>query len=127
MDIPSSDVMVTIALLSHWLCYANSAVNPVIYNFMSGKFRREFKRTFLQSRCLYRNPSSPQSRHFNTRDKYQVSTASEYPMTTTVHPGSASTTMLRGECFLPTSGGSSMRQPGRRLLSNNNETSSSRL
>ncbi|XP_066601230.1 orexin/Hypocretin receptor type 1-like [Prorops nasuta] len=32
--------------LSHWLYYLNSALNPVIYNFMSGKFRKEFKRTF---------------------------------------------------------------------------------
>lgn len=23
---------------SHWLVYANSAVNPIIYNFLSGKF-----------------------------------------------------------------------------------------
>ncbi|VVC43258.1 Hypothetical protein CINCED_3A011366 [Cinara cedri] len=36
-----------IANLSHWLCYANSAVNPLIYNFMSGKYRNEFKRLFL--------------------------------------------------------------------------------
>ncbi|XP_018019082.1 somatostatin receptor type 1 [Hyalella azteca] len=30
--------------VSHLLCYANSAVNPIIYNFMSDKFRREFHR-----------------------------------------------------------------------------------
>nr|CAI5826638.1 unnamed protein product [Callosobruchus analis] len=34
------------SLISHWLIYANSAVNPIIYNFMSGKFRKEFKRAF---------------------------------------------------------------------------------
>ncbi|XP_074604426.1 orexin/Hypocretin receptor type 1-like isoform X1 [Brevipalpus obovatus] len=33
--------------LSHLLVYANSAANPLIYNFMSGKFRREFRATFL--------------------------------------------------------------------------------
>ncbi|XP_050806773.1 orexin receptor type 2 isoform X2 [Gopherus flavomarginatus] len=31
---------------SHWLVYANSAVNPIIYNFLSGKFREEFKAVF---------------------------------------------------------------------------------
>ncbi|KAL8621663.1 hypothetical protein ACOMHN_024634 [Nucella lapillus] len=31
------------ALISHWLPYFNSALNPVIYNFMSAKFRKEFK------------------------------------------------------------------------------------
>ncbi|XP_025110290.1 orexin receptor type 2-like [Pomacea canaliculata] len=30
-------------LISHWLPYFNSALNPVIYNFMSAKFRKEFK------------------------------------------------------------------------------------
>ncbi|XP_005106214.1 orexin receptor type 2 [Aplysia californica] len=31
------------SLVSHWLPYFNSALNPVIYNFMSAKFRKEFK------------------------------------------------------------------------------------
>ncbi|XP_077585852.1 orexin receptor type 2 isoform X1 [Stigmatopora nigra] len=31
---------------SHWLIYANSALNPIIYNFLSGKFREEFKAAF---------------------------------------------------------------------------------
>ncbi|EGV99846.1 Orexin receptor type 2 [Cricetulus griseus] len=35
---------------SHWLVYANSAANPIIYNFLSGKFREEFKAAF--SCCL---------------------------------------------------------------------------
>ncbi|XP_067005308.1 orexin receptor type 2 [Anabrus simplex] len=46
MEIPQNHTTVVIAMLSHWLCYANSAVNPIIYNFMSGKFRKEFRRTF---------------------------------------------------------------------------------
>lgn len=28
---------------SHWLIYANSAANPIIYNFLSGKFLSETK------------------------------------------------------------------------------------
>ncbi|XP_050305848.1 orexin receptor type 2-like [Anthonomus grandis grandis] len=40
----------SISMMSHWLCYANSAVNPIIYNFMSGKFRQEFKSAFFQCR-----------------------------------------------------------------------------
>uniref|UniRef100_A0A4W3J9G0 Orexin receptor type 2 n=1 Tax=Callorhinchus milii TaxID=7868 RepID=A0A4W3J9G0_CALMI len=33
-------------MFSHWLVYANSAANPIIYNFLSGKFREEFKAAF---------------------------------------------------------------------------------
>ncbi|NWI99358.1 OX2R protein, partial [Crypturellus undulatus] len=36
---------------SHWLVYANSAANPIIYNFLSGKFREEFKAAF--SCCFF--------------------------------------------------------------------------
>lgn len=28
--------------IAHWLPYLNSSTNPIIYNFMSGKFRKEF-------------------------------------------------------------------------------------
>nr|CAD7573750.1 unnamed protein product [Timema californicum] len=78
MIIQQSDVMTAISSLSHWLCYANSAVNPVIYNFMSGKFRREFKRTILQ--C------ATSSRH-----SYHATVASDYPMSNT-----QGTLLLRG-------------------------------
>ncbi|XP_031820566.1 orexin receptor type 2 isoform X1 [Sarcophilus harrisii] len=40
---------------SHWLVYANSAANPIIYNFLSGKFREEFKAAFSCC-CLGVNP-----------------------------------------------------------------------
>ncbi|XP_043201803.1 orexin receptor type 2-like isoform X2 [Amphibalanus amphitrite] len=42
--------------IAHWLFYFNSAVNPIIYNFMSSKFRREF---VLSSRCHSRVRLAP--------------------------------------------------------------------
>ncbi|XP_076655672.1 orexin receptor type 2 isoform X2 [Halictus rubicundus] len=43
--LPSNEFFSVISLIAHGLCYFNSAVNPLIYNFMSGKFRQEFRRT----------------------------------------------------------------------------------
>ncbi|CAG9766133.1 unnamed protein product [Ceutorhynchus assimilis] len=47
-ELTNSDGNRALSSISHWLCYANSAVNPIIYNFMSGKFRQEFKSAFFQ-------------------------------------------------------------------------------
>lgn len=70
-----SDITTIFSLCSHWLCYANSAVNPIIYNFMSGKFRREFKNALAKCRCSVSvvNKSNNQinfsSRHYNLSDR----------------------------------------------------------
>ncbi|XP_020296645.1 orexin receptor type 2-like isoform X2 [Pseudomyrmex gracilis] len=48
MDLPADQWTIAVSLIAHWLCYFNSAVNPLIYNFMSGKFRQEFRRNFRE-------------------------------------------------------------------------------
>ncbi|KAL4717450.1 hypothetical protein ACJJTC_000599 [Scirpophaga incertulas] len=59
-DVQQSDVMTCIALISHVMCYANSAVNPLIYNFMSGKFRREFHRSYFKCFCCCHSSAAPE-------------------------------------------------------------------
>ncbi|XP_045480539.1 orexin/Hypocretin receptor type 1-like isoform X2 [Harmonia axyridis] len=54
VDLRNSEANRAAAMISHWLCYANSAVNPIIYNFMSGKFRKEFRSSF--SKCSSMDP-----------------------------------------------------------------------
>lgn len=44
-----------IALIAHWLCYFNSAINPVIYNFMSEKFQKAFRKALC---CSLAKPGS---------------------------------------------------------------------
>ncbi|XP_061724277.1 orexin receptor type 2-like [Cydia pomonella] len=45
----NNDIISLLALVSHNMCYVNSAINPVIYNFMSENFRHQFKRAFCCS------------------------------------------------------------------------------
>ncbi|CAM1303796.1 HCRTR2 (predicted) [Pycnogonum litorale] len=47
-----TDAITIVSLLSHWLCYFNSSVNPVIYTFMSDKFRKEFQKA-LKCECIF--------------------------------------------------------------------------
>ncbi|KAG9344209.1 hypothetical protein JZ751_010878 [Albula glossodonta] len=51
---------------SHWLIYANSAANPIIYNFLSGKFREEFKAAF-SCQCLGMSPDKEDRMRGRTR------------------------------------------------------------
>ncbi|XP_044010323.1 orexin receptor type 2-like, partial [Aphidius gifuensis] len=66
IGLPSNDFTVAFSLIAHWLCYANSAINPIIYNFMSGKFRKEFKHSFY---CAH--GGSSYDRKFDGRVVYQ--------------------------------------------------------
>ncbi|XP_060114299.1 orexin receptor type 2 isoform X2 [Heteronotia binoei] len=61
---------------SHWLVYANSAANPIIYNFLSGKFREEFKAAF--SCCC----DFGISQHQGKRGRGRTSTESRKSLTT---------------------------------------------
>ncbi|XP_071998365.1 orexin receptor type 2 [Engystomops pustulosus] len=63
---------------SHWLVYANSAANPIIYNFLSGKFREEFKAAFS---CCCLGDNNNQDDHL-TRGR--ASTGSRKSLTTQI-------------------------------------------
>ncbi|KAM8737993.1 orexin receptor type 2 [Acanthopagrus schlegelii] len=63
---------------SHWLIYANSAANPIIYNFLSGKFREEFKAAF-SCHCY------GQRQNQTTRTRTRASTDSRKSLSTQVH------------------------------------------
>ncbi|CAL1528666.1 unnamed protein product [Lymnaea stagnalis] len=53
-----SPIVPIVFMFAHWLCYFNSALNPLIYNFMSVKFKKEFRNVFS---CHKRpNPSLQQ-------------------------------------------------------------------
>ncbi|XP_010887271.1 orexin receptor type 2 [Esox lucius] len=60
---------------SHWLVYANSAANPIIYNFLSGKFRAEFKAAFA-SCCFGRSHKQTEGKQTrkNTESRKSLST-----------------------------------------------------
>ncbi|RMC17457.1 hypothetical protein DUI87_06039 [Hirundo rustica rustica] len=63
---------------SHWLVYANSAANPIIYNFLSGKFREEFKAAF--SCCIF----GIRSHHDERFTRGRASTESRKSLTTQI-------------------------------------------
>ncbi|OCT78385.1 hypothetical protein XELAEV_18029495mg [Xenopus laevis] len=63
---------------SHWLVYANSAANPIIYNFLSGKFREEFKAAFS---CCCRGIHNNQDDHLI---RGRASTESRKSLTTQI-------------------------------------------
>ncbi|XP_052491505.1 orexin/Hypocretin receptor type 1 [Budorcas taxicolor] len=78
---------------SHWLVYANSAANPIIYNFLSGKFREQFKAAFsccLPSLgpCVSLKVPSPRSsashKSLSLQSRCSVSKVSEHVLLTSV-------------------------------------------
>ncbi|XP_022914661.2 orexin/Hypocretin receptor type 1-like [Onthophagus taurus] len=73
IGLKNTDTNRAFSLVSHWLCYANSAVNPIIYNFMSGKFRKEFRRAV--GCCT----TSPSNGNYEMNSLYCKNTVKEYP------------------------------------------------
>ncbi|KAG8180147.1 hypothetical protein JTE90_023356 [Oedothorax gibbosus] len=61
VGLPQTPALTVASLISHWLCYANSALNPIIYNIMNGKFRKEFKNTFTCQCMKKKRKRSPKA------------------------------------------------------------------
>ncbi len=55
-DVVDTEVYFNLIYFCRVMVYINSAINPILYNVMSSKFRDGFKRVFL--RCCGRAPSA---------------------------------------------------------------------
>ncbi|KAG8199001.1 hypothetical protein JTE90_001800 [Oedothorax gibbosus] len=73
VGLPQTKVTTFFSLVSHWLCYANSSINPIIYNFMNAKFRKEFQ-NFLCCWCC-RKPNLTRSENTTTGARYRFTTS----------------------------------------------------
>jgi len=51
-----------IAILNHFMCYFNSAINPIIYYFMSAQFKTQYRR-ILCCRCTTDSPRVATNNH----------------------------------------------------------------
>ncbi|KAH0567011.1 orexin receptor type 1-like isoform X1 [Cotesia glomerata] len=74
VTLSSNNITRAFSLLAHWLCYLNSAINPVIYNFMSGKFRKEFRRSFICSRPISAECGTQKNGIMQIADRSQMPT-----------------------------------------------------
>lgn len=54
-DVPQTEATATLSNFCHFLVFANSAINPIIYNLMSKKFRGEFMKIYCC--CVERTPA----------------------------------------------------------------------
>ncbi|XP_069126773.1 orexin receptor type 2-like [Argopecten irradians] len=78
------NIIINVALIAHILCYVNSAINPVIYNFMSAKFRKEFRMTLTCCRCRRRQSSSlvPPGMTSSARNRSSIPRTERFTMNT---------------------------------------------
>ncbi|XP_046355436.2 orexin receptor type 2-like isoform X1 [Haliotis rufescens] len=60
-----------LTLTAHWMVYLNSSINPVIYNFMSGKFRTEFAKVCY---CFFGNYTVKRRRCYGNHEMEPLST-----------------------------------------------------
>ncbi|XP_069126447.1 orexin/Hypocretin receptor type 1-like isoform X2 [Argopecten irradians] len=58
-----------ITLTSRFLCYFNSAINPVIYNFMSEKFKKEFRVVCWCCSRTQRGPNISRTHNHSSEDQ----------------------------------------------------------
>ncbi|CAH2057388.1 unnamed protein product, partial [Iphiclides podalirius] len=86
LDMEQNDVITCLALLSHVMCYANSAINPLIYNIMSGKYRREFRRAFCCSGKRLRDTLTVTTRTLSRNRKQESLQALGRNQTQYCHP-----------------------------------------
>jgi len=60
----------TSAIITHCLCYFNSAINPIIYYFMSAQFKAQYRR-ILSCQCTADSPQIDYGRYLASRGQTQ--------------------------------------------------------
>ncbi|XP_063388367.1 orexin receptor type 2-like [Cydia fagiglandana] len=76
----NNDIISSLALVSHIMCYVNSAINPVIYNFMSEKFRHEFKRAFCCSTGSVHEHSTTLTFTAKSKPSFEMQSLTQRPL-----------------------------------------------
>ena len=68
-----------LAPIAQWLCYINSCLNPILYNFLNKKYRAEFKKLFSNFHPFSKAKKNENSQNLNQRNVNLKASVKSHP------------------------------------------------